>query len=162
MEPVQRSAVNIAGANVEVLMEECMTFVMNMTGSTKMVRKHMWGEHVRLVAEYPQEEKQDKQEEKKNMEKFLQCFDSKQSPPPPSQPIVPLSKEIIVPKSPEEPPQAIYQQVDQTDARKEGVNDNVAPPNIISCTRPTYEEDDDCSSISSTSEYARYYEKYFC
>ena len=212
MEPPKNKGLTSTGENSEVMLEECMTFVMNETGSTKMIRQRFWAEHVRLVAEctqeeldklegkkemekflqcfdskksspsqpvvpscqkavppqeqehvylgseYPQEE-QDKLEEKKNMEKFLQCFDSKQSSPSQS---IASCQDIAVPKSQEELPQVVYQQVIRTDARKEGACDNVVPPNIISCTRLTYEEDDDCSSVSSASEYARYYEQYLC
>ena len=156
MEPPKNMGLASTGANSEVMLEECMTFVMNETGSTKMIRQRFWAEHVRLVAECTQEEL-DKLEETKEMEKFLQCFDSKKSSPQP----LASCKDIAVPK-PQEPPQVVYQQAIQTDAWKEGACDNVAPPNIISCTRLTYEEDDDCSSVSSASEYARYYEQYFC
>ena len=144
----------LANRSMEPIKGECLTFVMNESGSTKTVRKCDWGERIRLIAadEYPQEE-QDKQE-KKNMEKFLQCFDSKQRTHS-------LPQEITN----HQPQKALS---DSAARRQSEGGCNNAPPIAISFAqmslREEEEEEDnplDISSVSSASEYARYYGKYF-
>ena len=144
----------LANRSMEPIKGECLTFVMNESGSTKTVRKCDWGERIRLIAadEYPQDE-QDKQEEK-NMEKFLQCFDSKQRTHS-------LPQEITN----HQPQKALS---DSAARRQSEGGCNNAPPIAISFAqmslREEEEEEDnplDISSVSSASEYARYYGKYF-